>query len=78
MRGKLRRLSNAAERRRSGGSGIYYHISYWGRPHDYLWLESTAPAQVWREMTITEQFARSMSLDDAMTRRLPSGAWTRK
>ncbi len=28
----------AAERARKGGNGIYYHVSYWGRPHDYLWL----------------------------------------
>jgi hypothetical protein len=49
--GYIRQLPNAEERKRSGGSGIYYHLSYWGRPHDYLWLESTAPALIWSEMT---------------------------
>jgi hypothetical protein len=44
--GYLHQLSNAKERRRSGGSGIYYHASYWGRPHDYLWLGTTHPALV--------------------------------
>jgi hypothetical protein len=48
--GYLTRLSNEAERRRKGGSGVYYHISYWGRPHDYLWLGTTQPAFIWQEM----------------------------
>ncbi len=42
--GYIRQLSNAAERKRSGGSGVYYHFSYWGEPQDYLWLGSTSPA----------------------------------
>jgi hypothetical protein len=25
---------------------LYYHLSYWGRPHDYLWLGTTHPALV--------------------------------
>ena len=44
--GYLHQLSNADERRRAGGAGIYYHVSYWGRPHDYLWLGTTHPALV--------------------------------
>lgn len=48
--GYIRRLSNAEEQKRSGGSGVYYHVSYWGRPHDYLWLPSTEPSVVWYEM----------------------------
>jgi hypothetical protein len=35
---------------RAGGSGVYYHASYWGRPHDYLWLSSTHPSLIWEEM----------------------------
>ncbi len=49
--GYIRQLPDARERERSGGHGVYYHLSYWGRPHDYLWLESTSPALIWREMT---------------------------
>jgi hypothetical protein len=49
--GYIRRLSNARERQRSGSSGVYYHLSYWGRPHDYLWLSSTQPGLIWEEMT---------------------------
>jgi hypothetical protein len=48
--GYIRQLSNPEERRRSGGSGVYYHISYWGAPEDYLWLCTTPPALVWEEM----------------------------
>jgi hypothetical protein len=48
--GYIRQLSNTEERKRSGGAGVYYHMSYWGRPHDYLWLESTPVALIWEEM----------------------------
>lgn len=48
--GYITRLSNEQERKRKGGSGVYYHISYWGRPHDYLWLCTTSPAQIYTEM----------------------------
>ncbi len=48
--GYIRRLSNANERKRSGSAGVYYHISYWGRPHDYLWLSSTQPGLIWEEL----------------------------
>lgn len=48
--GYITRLSNAAERKRKGGAGVYYHASYWGRPHDYLWLSTTSPAQIYTEM----------------------------
>ncbi|MEQ5807779.1 glycosyl hydrolase 115 family protein [Alteromonas sp. NFXS44] len=48
--GYIRRHSNRAEQTRSGGAGVYYHLSYWGRPHDYLWLSSTHPALIQFEM----------------------------
>jgi Glycosyl hydrolase family 115/Gylcosyl hydrolase family 115 C-terminal domain len=54
--GYIRQLPNEKERQRPGGSGIYYHLSYWGRPHDYLWLDSTSPALVWEEMTKAYEF----------------------
>ena len=49
--GYIRRLSDEKEQKRQGGSGVYYHLSYWGRPHDYLWLSSMSPSLVWFEMT---------------------------
>lgn len=48
--GYVSRLSSPQEQQRGGGSGIYYHASYWGSPHDYLWLCTTPPAQVYTEM----------------------------
>jgi hypothetical protein len=49
--GYVRQFSNAQERRRSGGAGVYYHISYWGAPYNYLWLNSIPPALIAEEMT---------------------------
>ena len=49
--GYIRELPNAEEQKRSGGSGVYYHVSYWGAPHDYLWLCTTPPALIREEMT---------------------------
>ncbi|WP_221391955.1 glycosyl hydrolase 115 family protein [Dyadobacter sp. NIV53] len=49
--GYIQRLSNAEENKRAGGSGVYYHVSYWGRPHDYLWLGTSHPAHIREEMT---------------------------
>jgi hypothetical protein len=48
--GYISRLSNDGEQHRPGGSGVYYHASYWGRPHDYLWLSSTHPALIREEL----------------------------
>lgn len=48
--GYIMRLSNAEEQKRCGGGGVYYHISYWGKPHDYLWLASTQPGLIYTEM----------------------------
>jgi Glycosyl hydrolase family 115/Gylcosyl hydrolase family 115 C-terminal domain len=49
--GYIREFSDARERQRSGGAGVYYHVSYYGRPRDYLWLCSTAPGLIAEEMT---------------------------
>jgi len=49
--GYIQRLNSKAEKERHGGSGVYYHASYWGRPHDYLWLSTTHPALIREEMT---------------------------
>ncbi|WP_373312271.1 glycosyl hydrolase 115 family protein [Streptomyces aurantiogriseus] len=48
--GNMRQLPDAAERARAGGNGIYYHLSYWGRPRSYLWLDTTQLAKVWQEL----------------------------
>ena len=48
--GYMTRLSDAREQQRPGGAGVYYHLSYWGRPHDYLWLTTTQPGLIYNEM----------------------------
>lgn len=48
--GYMKRVSNDKERLRSGGSGVYYHLSYLGGPHDYLWMSTTAPALMYEEL----------------------------
>ncbi len=48
--GYMTRLSDADEQKRSGGGGVYYHLSYWGRPHDYMWLATTQPGLIYNEM----------------------------
>lgn len=49
--GYIRQFPNADERKRKGGFGVYYHISYLGRPISYLWLNSTPPALIFEEMS---------------------------
>ncbi|MBR2366145.1 MAG: glycosyl hydrolase 115 family protein, partial [Oscillospiraceae bacterium] len=29
---------------------LYYHMSYLGTPHDYLWVNTTAPALMYSEL----------------------------
>lgn len=48
--GYLTRLPDADQQKRQGGGGVYYHLSYWGRPHDYLWLTTTQPGLIYHEM----------------------------
>lgn len=48
--GYMTRLSDKEQQKRSGGAGVYYHLSYWGRPHDYMWLTTTQPGLVYNEM----------------------------
>lgn len=48
--GYITRLSTPEEQKRKGGGGVYYHLSYWGRPHDYLWLTTTQPGLIYSEM----------------------------
>ncbi len=48
--GYIRQFPDAAQAKRSGGSGVYYHLSYLGAPLSYLWLSTTPPALVAEEM----------------------------
>lgn len=54
--GYLMRVPDAEERARSGGSGVYYHLIFWGRPGATLWLASTDPSLMWEEMMKSYHF----------------------
>ena len=49
--GYMKRLSGPEEQKRSGGAGVYYHFSYLGAPHDYLWINTTPPVLMYEELT---------------------------
>ena len=48
--GYMKRLSSPHEQKRSGRAGVYYHLSYLGVPHSYLWFSTTAPALMYEEL----------------------------
>lgn len=50
--GYIRHFPTAEERARKGGNGIYYHVFYWGRPHDYLWLGTFSPYLLHQQMKL--------------------------
>ena len=54
--GNLRRLPTAAERRRAGGAGIYYHFDYHGGPRSYQWLNTNPLPKIWDQMTLAHQY----------------------
>lgn len=59
--GYIRQFPSDAERKRGGGAGVYYHLSYLGAPLAYLWLSTTPPALIQTEMTRAyDQGARTL------------------
>lgn len=48
--GYMKMLSNPHDRLRSGRAGVYYHVSYLGVPHSYLWISTTPPMLIYEEM----------------------------
>jgi len=48
--GNLRRLPSSADRKRPGGSGIYYHFDYFGGPRSYMWLNTVPLAKIAEQM----------------------------
>ena len=49
--GYTRNLSNPEEMKRSGGAGIYYHLSYHGDPASWIWLSPLSPAFISTELS---------------------------
>jgi hypothetical protein len=51
--GYMKRVSNPSEQKRKGGSGVYYHLSYLGTPHDNHWIATTAPMLMYEDLLRT-------------------------
>ena len=49
--GYIRQMPTTTEQQRSGSNGIYYHLSYWGSPMDYLWLSTISPSLISYELS---------------------------
>ncbi len=54
--GDNRRLPTAAERKRSGGAGIYYHFDYHGGPRSYQWINTNPIPKIWEEMSRAKEY----------------------
>lgn len=54
--GNLRRVPTAAERARSGGTGIYYHLDMNGGPFSYKWLNSNPLPKIWEQMNLAYRY----------------------
>ena len=54
--GNVRRLPSAAERRRSGGAGVYYHFDYHGGPRSYQWVNTSPIPKIWDQMVLARQY----------------------
>ena len=54
--GNIRRLPTPEERKRSGGSGIYYHFDYHGGPRSYEWINTNPIAKIWDQMSLAKQY----------------------
>ena len=48
--GYMKRLSSPKEQKRSGRSGVYYHSSYLGKPHDHLWMNTVSPTLMYEDL----------------------------
>lgn len=54
--GNLRHLPTPAERKRSGGNGIYYHLDYVGGPRSYKWVNTYPITKIWQQMDLAWKY----------------------
>jgi len=48
--GYIQQLNSWKEKGRKGGTGVYYHLDYLGRPQSYVWLATVHPMLIWKEL----------------------------
>lgn len=73
--GYITRLSDSTEYSCQGGGGVYYHLSYWGRPHDFLWLTTMRPGTRLQRDAHGLRPQRAEDVDCQRPR--PEGGWLR-
>ena len=49
--GYVRHFPTREESQQIGGNGVFYHVSYRGAPHDYLWLGTASPFLLYQQLT---------------------------
>jgi hypothetical protein len=54
--GNVRRVPTPAERNRTGGAGIYFHMDMNGGPFSYKWLNSNPLPKVWEQMNLVHEY----------------------
>jgi hypothetical protein len=54
--GNVRRLPTEEERKRRGGSGVYYHFDYVGDPRSYKWLNTIPITKIWEQMSLSYEY----------------------
>lgn len=54
--GNVRRVPKTKDLKRKGGWGLYYHVDYVGAPRNSKWLNVTAPAAMWEQLTLAYNY----------------------
>jgi hypothetical protein len=54
--GNLRRVPSATDRKRKGGSGIYFHMDMNGGPFSYKWINSNPLPKIWEQMNLACEY----------------------
>ncbi len=79
--GYIRQLPDAAQQKRPGGSGVYYHVDYSGQPHDHCWFSATPPSKIWEEMRKAwDNHARTLwvvNVGDIKSQEIDTDFWAR-
>ena len=50
--GNVRRIPTAAEKKRKGGWGLYYHVDYVGAPRNTKWINVTPIQNMWEQLQL--------------------------
>ncbi|KAH8805498.1 hypothetical protein F5884DRAFT_885869 [Xylogone sp. PMI_703] len=48
--GNIRRVPTSSERKRPGGSGLYYHFEYVGHPRGYKWINTNTLGKTYQQL----------------------------